>query len=78
MRMARVNIYLPDELAEEARAAGLNVSGLTQKAVLGALATARTNEWLDDVARLPRTGLTHDQVVAALHDARNDFDRLDA
>ncbi len=32
MRMARVNVYVPDELAEKAKVAGLNVSSLTQEA----------------------------------------------
>jgi len=76
--MARMNVYLPDELAEEARAAGLNVSGLTQEAVRRALAVSRTDEWLEDVARLARTGVTHDAVLAAIGEARDDFDRLDA
>jgi len=33
MRMARVNITIPDELHEGARRAGLNVSQLAQRAV---------------------------------------------
>ena len=33
MRMARVNVYLPDDLAAKARAADLNVSRLTQAAI---------------------------------------------
>ena len=33
MRMARVNITMPDELLEQARAAGLNVSRLAASAV---------------------------------------------
>ncbi len=74
MRMARVNVYLPDELAEEAKAAGLNVSGLTQQAVRGALSAGHTDEWLADVAKLPRTTVTHDDVVAAVAQARRDFD----
>ena len=74
MRMARVNVYLPDELAEEARAAGLNVSGLAQEAVRGALTAGHTDEWLADVAKLPRTGVTHEDVVAAVEQARRDLD----
>ena len=31
--MARANVYMPDDLHERARAAGLNVSELAQKAV---------------------------------------------
>jgi hypothetical protein len=33
MRMPRVNVYLPEELAAEAKAAGLQVSELTQAAI---------------------------------------------
>ena len=33
MRMARVNITMPDDLYAQARAAGLNVSQLAQRAV---------------------------------------------
>jgi post-segregation antitoxin (ccd killing protein) len=74
MRMARVNVYLPDELAEEARAAGLNVSGLTQDAVRGALSAGHTDDWLADVAKLRGTAVTHDEVVAAVAEARRDLD----
>jgi post-segregation antitoxin (ccd killing protein) len=74
MRMARVNVYLPDELAEEAKAAGLNVSGLTQAAVRGALSARHTDVWLADVVKLPRTAVTHDDVVAAVVQARRDLD----
>ncbi|HEY6316281.1 MAG TPA: type II toxin-antitoxin system CcdA family antitoxin [Acidimicrobiia bacterium] len=72
--MARVNVYLPDELAEEAKAAGLNVSGLTQEAVRSALSAGHTDKWLADVAELPRTAVTHDDVVAAVVQARRDLD----
>jgi post-segregation antitoxin (ccd killing protein) len=72
--MARVNVYLPDELAEEAKAAGLNVSGLTQDAVRGALRARHTDEWLADVAQLPRTAVTHEDVVAAVAQARRELD----
>ena len=37
MRMARVNITLPDELYERARAAGLNISQVTQRALAAEL-----------------------------------------
>jgi post-segregation antitoxin (ccd killing protein) len=33
MRMARVNISLPDELYRQAKEAGLNISGLARKAI---------------------------------------------
>ncbi len=37
MRMARVNITMPDELFHQARQAGLNVSQLAQRAVAAEL-----------------------------------------
>jgi post-segregation antitoxin (ccd killing protein) len=67
MRMARVNIYLPDDLAREAKAAGLNISGIAQEALRTALASRRVAAWLDDIARLPPTGVTH-----ALDEARRE------
>jgi post-segregation antitoxin (ccd killing protein) len=78
MRMARVNIYLPDELAEEARAAGLNVSALTQDAVRRALSTDQLEEWLGRVARLPATRVAHEHVVAAIDGAREELGRFGA
>jgi len=70
MRMARVNIYLPNDLAEEAKAAGLNISGITQEALRAELARRRVSDWLDEILRLPPTGVTHEQVMAALREAR--------
>lgn len=72
MRMARVNIYLPYDLAAEAKAAGLNVSGIAQEALRAELAARRVAAWLDGVAALPPTGVTHEQVLAALDEARRE------
>lgn len=74
MRVARVNVYLPDELAEEAKAAGLNVSNLTQEALRRALAAGRTDDWLDEVAALRPTGATHKAVAAAVAEAKDELD----
>lgn len=73
MRMARVNIYLPGDLAARARKAGLNVSGLTQAALEDALAQTDTDRWLERLEQLPRTQLSHEQVIEALDDARNEL-----
>lgn len=70
MRMARVNIYLPNDLAEEAKAAGLNISGIAQEALRAELARRRVSDWLDEILRLPPTGVTHEQVMTALREAR--------
>jgi len=40
---------LPNDLAAEAKATGLDVSNLTQEALRSALAANRVDEWLDDV-----------------------------
>ena len=70
MRMARVNVYLPDALAERARAAGLNVSGLTQGAIEAALSAAESERWLDRLQRAPRRLIDHATVLHALDEAR--------
>jgi post-segregation antitoxin (ccd killing protein) len=73
MRMARVNVYLPDELAQEARAAELNISRVTQEALSSALAHNETDRWLDRLERLPQTSVSHKSVIAALDEARAEF-----
>jgi len=73
MRMARVNVYLPDDLAARARAAGLNVSGLTQEAIESALAARRVDDWLDDVASLPPLDVDEQAVAAAVLAAKDEF-----
>jgi len=70
MRMARVNIYLPEDLAREAKAAGLNISRVAQEALRAELAARRVSDWLEAVRRLPPTGITHEDVLAALDEAR--------
>ena len=73
MRMARVNVYLPDDLAAEVKAAGMNVSKITQEALRDALAGARTDAWLAEVAKDRPTGVTHEQVMTALREAREEL-----
>lgn len=73
MRMARVNVYLPDELAEQARAADLNVSGLTQEAIRRALDARAVNDWLDDLASLEPLGIDPEVVREAVRSAKDEF-----
>lgn len=73
MRMARVNVYLPDDLADAAREAGLNVSGITQAALTSALAERDANRWLDSIVRMQPTKVTHAQALEALHAARDEM-----
>ncbi len=77
MRMARVNVYLPDELAREARAAGLNISGVAQAALSGALAHSETERWLDRLDGLPRADIPHTSVIAAIDAARAELGDTD-
>lgn len=71
--MARVNVYLPDDLAERARSAGVNVSGVAQDAIRGALASIETDVWLDRLDQSPRIDLAHEVVITALDEARDEF-----
>lgn len=68
--MARLNIYLPDELAERARAAKLNISALTQSAIEAELVRQSGLGWLSQVAALPATSVDHDAAMAAISAAR--------
>jgi len=74
MRMARVNVYLPDDLAAEAKAMGLNVSSLTQQALRSALAASRVDEWLDGVTALPPLDITRDAVAQAVAAAKDELE----
>ena len=73
MCMPRVNIYLPDDLAAEAREAGVNVSQVAQAALRKQLNKKRSAEWVARVRRLPPTGVTHGQVTGALHAVREEM-----
>lgn len=70
--MARLNVYVPDDLAEKARARGLNVSALTQAAIASELEAGAVAEWL---AQWPADSgtATHQVAMAALEAARDEF-----
>lgn len=69
--MARVNVYLPDDLAAKAKDAGLNVSSLTQEALRNELAKHELSAWLERVRReRPMPGVSHEAVIAALDAVR--------
>src|SRR5690625_5150105 len=71
--MARLNVYLPDELAAEAKEAGLNVSAVTQKAVRQRLAELSTDHWLSMLnSAPPASHVDHDRAIAALDIAREE------
>lgn len=70
--MARLNVWVPNDLAARARDLGLNVSALTQSALRAELERRATDHWLDS---LPTTaGRTdHASALAALDGARDEF-----
>ena len=68
--MARLNIYLPDDLADRARAVGLNISGLAQDAVATELDRRLLRAWLDALPAATRP-VTHDDVLSALDEIRS-------
>lgn len=77
MRMARVNVYIPDDLAEEARALGLNVSKLTQEALKSTIASDRLATWLDKVSSNKPLDIDPEAVRAALSGAKDELEGLD-
>lgn len=77
MRMARINIYVPDELARAAKEAGLNVSRLTQAALSDALAATDTDRWLASMPEPPSTHISHLDAMAALDAAREELGSAD-
>lgn len=68
--MAKVTIYMPDDLLAEAKDAELNISGLAQAAVAAALRSARTDAWLDELDGRPRSTVRCEDVDRALRDVR--------
>ena len=74
MGLAHINVYLPDQLAGEAKEAGINISALTQDAVRAALGAARIDQWLEEVEALRPTGVTHEDVVASVDAARDELE----
>ena len=73
MRMARVNVYLPDALAAEVKQAALNVSRITQAALRAELAAAETDRWIAQVRSLAPTAVDHDRALEAVRDARTEL-----
>ena len=69
--MPRVNIYLPDDLAAAVRAAGLNLSSLTQDAIRQQLAGRTTDAWLATLDP-PSVQVCHDDALAAIDAARDE------
>ena len=71
--MAKVTIYMPDELLAEAKDAELNISGLAQAAVAAALESAKTDAWLEELRRRPRSTVRSEDVDRALRGVRDSW-----
>ena len=69
--MAKVTIYMPDDLLAEAKDAELNISGLAQHAVVVALRSSRTDAWLDELRRRPRSTVRSEDVDGTLREVRD-------
>ena len=70
--VARLNVYLPDALAAEAKAAGLNLSAVTQEAVRRSLSGRSTDAWLATLERPTSGSVDHDRALEALDAARDE------
>ena len=70
--MARVNVYLPDDLAAEAREADINISRFVQEALRRELAGRATSAWLASLETLPPNNVTHEDVLRALDETRDE------
>jgi post-segregation antitoxin (ccd killing protein) len=64
--MARLNVYLPDELAEVIRPLDWNLSNLLQRAVRERLDRDGLATWLSELEASSRGAAVHAQTLAAL------------
>lgn len=70
--MTRLNVYLPDDLAAEAKKAGLNLSAVTQEAIRRLLAARSTDGWLAALSSTQSARVPHDRVLEALDAVRDE------
>lgn len=71
--MTRLNVWVPDELAREARSAGVNISATTRAALTAELNARSTDTWLDSLPEPGSTGVADDVVLQAVDEARDEF-----
>jgi len=71
--MARINVYVPDDLADAARSAELNVSSITQDAIRTVLAARSAAAWLDSLGSLEPVSVSSDAGKRALDEARDEL-----
>ena len=70
--MARLNVYVPVDFTQRARARGLNISALTQAAISAELESSATDAWLDTLAART-TPARHADVLDAIDAVRDEF-----
>ena len=71
--VTRLNVYLPDDLAAQAKEAGINLSAITQKAVRQTLAARSTDSWLSAALQSVSTStVTHDRALDAIDEVRDE------
>jgi len=74
--MARLNVYVPDELAARAREAGLNVSRLTQVAIEAELQRSAMRSWSERVrANPPLAEIPREEMQRIVDEVRDDLGR---
>jgi len=73
VRMARINVYVPDDLADAARSAELNVSAITQDAIRTVLSAKSAAAWLDSLSSLEPVHVSSDAGRRALDEARDEL-----
>ena len=66
-------MHLPDDLVEQARTAGLNMSMVAEDAIRDALYARAVNEWQDDRESLPPGGIDPAIVKEAVRSAKDEF-----
>lgn len=71
--MPKVSVYLPEDLYGAARARGLPISALAQRAIEQALRAAETDAWVDRVRARPARVTAAIDTAAALEAAREEF-----
>lgn len=72
--MARVNVYLPDDVALAAREANLNISRLCRDAVEQALRAARQKAWFAALEDRKPIDVPSEEVLAAVRAAKDEIE----
>jgi len=73
--MPQISVYIPTELAERAKGSGLNVSAVTQAALVKALDAQDFQQWLADLSDLDPVQIPSETVREAHDAAKAEFGR---